>query len=219
MGRLQILLTVGCCLLLAACTGSDPVEPSASSQPSTTSPATDSSLVAGNEDDPPEFTDFRTTSACDPDAEDANLQVIEAFITAYNDRDETRLAELTELLVTVDDLNGIPHLGTDRWTGVTDWAHKGWEVDDRFELTSLVMYDGGSVFEVDRSNDVLSASGIESLHHTWKVHSGDCVISHMVLYLPFGEVGESECRFWDSFATDLAQGTDQGLVRPEACSD
>jgi hypothetical protein len=64
---------------------------------------------------------------------------------------------------------------------VTAWANEG-RVDDRFALTKLVMYDGGSVFEVDRSNEVLRANGIERLHHTWKVHSFE------LCHLPHGAV-------------------------------
>lgn len=61
----------------------------------------------------------------------------------------------------MDDLSGIPHSGRDSWTGVASWTKEGWRVDDRFELTRLVMYESGSVFEVYRSNDVLGAVGIE----------------------------------------------------------
>lgn len=37
-------------------------------------------------DEPPEFTEFESSTACEPTAEDANLQVIQAFVTAYLDR-------------------------------------------------------------------------------------------------------------------------------------
>lgn len=229
MIRTSQLAIVVSCLLVAGCTESGLPEPQGAPQSSTTSTSTQLSttastiasptLAAGDQDDPPEFTWFTSSTACDPDAADANLQVIEAFITAYNDRDEERMTELASESLTVDDLSGIPHLGKDSWTGVTAWANEGWSVDDRFELTRLVMYDGGSVFEVDRTNEVLSANGIERLHHTWKTHSAKCVISHMVLHLPFGDVGESECRFWEVFADDLAEGTSQALNPPEACSE
>lgn len=114
-------------------------------------------------------------------------------------------------------------LGEDDWTGITRWAEAGWSVDDRFELTRLVMYDSGSVFEVQRSNDVLRSNGIEQLHHSWKAHSSNCTISHMVLYhmvlyLPFEQLGSAECRFWEAFADDLAEGTTQEIEEPEACS-
>jgi hypothetical protein len=169
-------------------------------------------------EEPPVFTEFTSSPACDPTAEDANLQVVEAFVTAYDSRDEGRLVELVTDSVTIADMSGIPHLGEDDWAGVTEWAEKGWAVDDRFQLTRLVMYDSGSVFEVERSNDLLRANGIESLRHSWKVHSYRCAISHMVLYLPFESLGASECRFWEVFADDLAEGTTQSINEPEACS-
>jgi hypothetical protein len=40
----------------------------------------------------------------------------------------------------------------------------------------------------------------------------------MVLYLPFESLGASECRFWEVFADDLAEGTTQSINEPEACS-
>lgn len=67
----------------------------------------------------------------------------------------------------------------DDWAGVTRWAEEGWSVDDRFALTRLVMYDSGSVFQVERSNDVLRSNEIDQLHHSWKTHSSNCTISHM----------------------------------------
>jgi hypothetical protein len=187
-------------------------------QETTTTVTPFTTLTLRESDKPPEFTEFESSTACEPTAEDANLQVIQAFVTAYNDRDLDRLRELVSETVTGADMSGIPHLGEDDWTGVTSWAETGWNVDDRFELTRLVMYDSGSVFEVDRSNDVLRSNGIEQLHHSWKTHSSNCTISHMVLYLPFEELGSAECRFWEVFAHDLAEGTTQALNEPESCS-
>jgi hypothetical protein len=229
MKRIPLLVLALPSLLVAGCTESGSREVPETRPPSTTSTSTQPStttstiarptVAAGEQNEPPEFTEFTSSTTCDPDADDANLQVIQAFVTAYNDRDESRLTELASESVTVDDLNGIPHLGEDNWTGVTAWASEGWNVDDQFELTSLVMYDGGSVFEVNRSNEVLRANRIEKLHHTWKAHSSNCVISHMVLYLPFGDVGASECRYWEAFADELAAGTTQTLNPPEVCSE
>jgi hypothetical protein len=62
-------------------------------------------------------------------------------------------------------------LELDSCAEVGAWANEGWAVDDRFELTGLVMYDGGAVFDVVRSNDVLRANGIEKLSHQGKTHS------------------------------------------------
>ena len=224
-----VLLTT--CLVIVGCTESESfpqtnvseVTPTTSTTPTISPTSTPSmagpTLTLREPEEPPEFTEFTSSTACDPSAEDANLQVVQAFVTAYNDRDGSRLAELAPSdSLPIADMSGIPHLGEDDWIGVTDWAERGWSVDDRFELTRLVMYDSGSVFEVERSNDVLRANGIESLRHSWKVHSYGCAISHMVVYLPFETLGASECLFWDVFADDLAQGTTQSIVRPEACS-
>ncbi len=120
--------------------------------------------------------------------------------------------------VNIDDLIGIPHLGQDTWTEVSEWADQGWTVEDQFELTRLVMYGGGSIFEMNRSNGVLRTNGIEKLHHQGKTHSSNCVISRLVLYSPFGH-GALECRFWDVFADELADGTDQSHRRPHVCSE
>lgn len=225
----RVVLTA--CLVIVGCTESNSFpQTSVTEVPSPTStaptiPPTSTTSVAGptltlrEPEEPPEFTEFTSSTACDPGADDANLQVIQAFVTAYNDRDGSRLAELAPAdSLIVADMSGIPHLGEDDWTGVTGWAERGWSVEDRFELTRLVMYDSGSVFEVERSNDVLRANGIESLRHSWKVHSYRCAISHMVLYLPFEVLGASECLFWDVFGKELAEGTTQSIIRPEACS-
>lgn len=175
-------------------------------------------LVEEAEDEPPEFTEFTSSTACDPDSDEDNLQVIQAFVNAYNQHDEDRLAELFSDSVTIDDLSGLPHLRQDSWTDVRAWANQGWEVDDRFELTRLVMYDGGALFDLIRSNDVLGANNIGGLHHLGKTHSSRCRISHLVLYLPSGE-DASDCRFWDSFADDLAERTTQTITPPEGCPE
>lgn len=140
-------------------------------------------------------------------------------MAAYNERDGSRLAELASDPTIIADMSGIPHLGEDDWTGVTAWAEEGWSVNDQFHLTRLVMYSGGSVFELDRTNDVLLANGIEELHHLGKVHSFGCVISQMVLYLPTSDdPSSSECLYWTVFENALAEGTTQDISTPEACS-
>lgn len=189
-------------------------------QEATTTTAQQTTLTLREPDEPLEFTEFDSSAACEPTAEDSNLQVIQAFVTAYNDRDLDRLRELVSESVTIADMSGIPHLGEDDWTGVTLWAEEGWNVDDQFQLTRLVMYDSGSVFEVDRSNDVLRSNGIEQLHHSWKTHSSNCTISHMVLYLPFPETPDSnECLFYSVFEGELKEGTDQQITQDEECAD
>jgi hypothetical protein len=76
-------------------------------------------------------------SQCVPTAEDSNLQVIQAFITAYNDRDLDSLRELTSESVTIADMSGIPHLGEDDWTGVARWAEGGLECRRPLRADSL----------------------------------------------------------------------------------
>ncbi|MFP3882247.1 MAG: hypothetical protein ACLFWH_08015 [Actinomycetota bacterium] len=223
------VLAIASAVLLAGCVGSGvddqitKTEVSASvteppTQETTTTTAQATTLTLREPDEPLEFTEFETTTACEPTADDSNLQVIQAFVTAYNERDLDTLRELVSESITIADMSGIPHLGEDEWTGVTRWAEAGWNVDDRFELTRLVMYDSGSVFEVDRSNDVLRSNGIDQLHHSWKTHSFNCTISQMVLYLPSDELGPAECRFWEVFSEELAEGTTQDINAPEACS-
>lgn len=222
MRRLATPVIVAATLLAAGCTSEAVIEPTNPTTPNTfttTSMAAIPTLTFGNQEEPPEFTEFTASTACDPNAEDANLQVIQALVTAYNDRNEGRLAQLVADPTPVADMSGIPHLGEDDWIGVTAWANGGWKVDDRFELARLVMYDSGSVFEVDRSNDVLSAAGIEKLRHSWKVQSFNCLISRMVLYLPTSDDPASpECLFWQEFDQILTQGTTQDIVVPQACS-
>ncbi len=113
-------------------------------------------------DEPLEFTEFETSTDCEPTAEYSNLQVIQAFVTAYNDRDLDRLRGLVSESVTIADMSGIPHLGEDDWTGVTRWAEAGWSVDDRFALTRLVMYDSWSVFEVEGATTCSDQMGLSN---------------------------------------------------------
>lgn len=170
-----------------------------------------------------EYTSFTPTTDCDPMAEDADLQVVQAFFTAYNERNLERLTELTEGdTMNLTDMTGIPHLGADTWSGVRNWAEIGWEVNDQFELTLLVGYDplSGSEFELNRTNDVLTTSGIDSVRHSGKVHSSRCSISQMVLYLPFPETPDSnECLFYSVFADELAERTDQQITQDEECTN
>ena len=200
----------------SADTTTPPRSASLTVQPTTSTVAVPVLTLA--EQEPPVFTEFATSRSCDPTSEIANLEVIQAFVTAYNERDETRLTEFIADAAPVADMSGIAHLGEDDWVGVEDWARAGWAVDDRFELLQLVMFGSGSVFEVARSNDVLASAGIDTLRHRWKVHSFRCSISQMVLYLPGEEAGVERCRFWEAFGDDLVNGTTQPIEQPESCS-
>jgi hypothetical protein len=139
-------LAVALAVLAAGCVESSSTDPGSTTEastPVTEPPAQETTttmtpfttLTLREPDEPPEFTEFESSTACEPTAEDANLQVVQAFVTAYNDRDLDRLQELASESVTVADMSGIPHLGEDDWTGVTRWAETGWNVNDRFELT------------------------------------------------------------------------------------
>lgn len=170
-----------------------------------------------------EYTSFTATTECDPTAEDADLQVVQAFLMAYNERNLDRLTDLTQGdPMNLTDMTGIPHLGADTWSGVRTWAEKGWEVNDQFELTLLVGYDplSGSEFELMRTNDVLTSRGIDSVQHSGKVHSSRCTISQMVLYLPSPETPDSnECLFYSVFEDELDEGTDQEITQDEECTN
>ena len=224
MSRPSAFVLMSAVLVVVGCAGPPPstgAGGTATSKSSTAFTAPASTLVSSTfqveeADEPPEFTEFTASTACGPDEAKANLQVVQAFVNAYNDRDEDRLAELFSDSVTVDDLSGLPHLPQDSWADVAAWANEGWEVDDRFELTRLVMYNGGAVFNLVRSNDVLRANNIEELHHLGKTRSSRCLISRLVLYLPSGE-DASDCRFWDAFAGDLSERTTQTIAPPESC--
>jgi hypothetical protein len=116
MKRLSSLALVGVWLLIVGCAGSQPSPEMGGTDTSASLPgptATASTVVSstpnlGASEEPPEFTEFTSSTACDPAADDANLQVVQAFVNAYNDRDEGRLAELFSDSVTVDDLSGYP---------------------------------------------------------------------------------------------------------------
>lgn len=229
MKRFALFALLAMCLLVVGCTESDsspeatvtegsvPTSTSSTMPPTTTSTPAIPTLTFAEEEEPPEFTEFTNSMVCEPEAEDPNLQVIQAFVTAYNERDQIRLAELVPA-ETIDDMSGIPHLGRDHWTNVSAWADMGWSVNDELHLTRLVMYDSGSVFDLERSNDVLRANGIESLLHQGKVHSSRCLISRLVLYLPGSDDPSSpECLFLEVFADALAEGTTQPINTPDAC--
>lgn len=115
-------------------------------------------------------------------------------------------------------MSGIPHLGEDDWAGVTDWADHWWAVDEHFELTRLVNVRLG--FRLPDGTEQRSAAPMESRASATRgrYKSYRCAISHMVLYLPFESLGDSECRFQEVFADDLAEGTTQSSSEPEACS-
>lgn len=65
---------------------------------------------------------------CDPDSEQAALQVVQAFITAYNERQLDRLQELADPnLDEIWDPSAIPLTGRVSHTDLVEWAEAGWE--------------------------------------------------------------------------------------------
>ena len=163
---------------------------------------------------PTAITEF-TTTVCDPDLPDPQVQVVQAFVAAYNDRDMETLLALFQP-VDIFDISGLPHLGhlvegTDATLHDPQaWAEAGWEVDDRFELAVIYDYGGGgSEIVVKRSNRLLAEHDLNGLEVFYKVQSGGCVIGRLVGGQPTGPL----CRdFVSAFSEDF-----QGYVGPVRC--
>ncbi len=147
-------------------------------------------------------TSFSETLSCDPAAEDADLQVVQAFITAYNQRNAGRLQELVEDQE-IWDLGGVPHLGDVLWTDALAWAEKGWLVDDRLELIRVIRYGpkAGSDVTVRRTNDVLREAGISELILMIKVPSSGCTIKRLIAHVSAEEAGG--CLFFETYIDRL----------------
>jgi len=209
-------------VLVAACATQTNPAPSDTTTSPTPAPSPIEGTPVPSQDHPLEVTTFSTTTSCDPGAGDADLQVVQAFVTAYNQRDLKAMSSLVEsnpfFLV---DISGIPHLGTDDWQDdLVGWAERGWEVNDQLELRKLVRFGplSGSTFDVLRTNSVLASHGIEALLHSGKAHSSGCTISQLVLYAPTPEDFDSaECLFFLEFEDDLERGTGQDVSQPREC--
>lgn len=163
-----------------------------------------------------EISVFDATTECAPDAEDAQVQVVQAFVTAYNERDLQRLEELVRT-EEIWDPAGVAHSGEILWTDVESWAEAGWDVDERFELVRLVSYGPslGSDITLVRSNNVLAASGIDSLIIDFKVPSSGCTIKRLVGHVNPGVL--SNCAFFDVYLDDLQAARDQEWPVPSIC--
>ena len=163
---------------------------------------------------PTAITEFNTT-VCDPDLPDRQVQVVQAFVAAYNARDLEALLSVFQP-VDIFDISGLPHLGhlvegTDATLHDPQaWAEAGWEVDDRFELAVIYDYGGGgSEIVVKRSNRLLAEHDLNGLEVFYKVQSRGCVITRFVGGHPTGPL----CRdFISAFSEDL-----QGHVGPMRC--
>lgn len=172
-------------------------------------------------------TRFEETAACDSSADDADLQVVQAFVTAYNEGNEETLASLVgpdpvnDGPFSIYDAAGLPYLGSALWEeGIHEWAAAGWAAEDNLQLTLLVRWGAstGSTFELIRANGTLKANGIEAIRHSGKAHSVGCTITHIVLYLPSREPPTpSECRFFEVFERTLREGLEGGFHPPASC--
>ena len=162
------------------------------------------------------MTAFADTTECDPEADDADVQVVQAFVSAYNQRDSQRLSELVPQTDEIWDLGGVPHLGTLVWDDVVAWAEKGWEVDDRLELVGMIRYGPteGSDVTVLRTNGVLAADGISSLTMLIKVPSHGCVIERLIVAVE--PTAPGGCAFYETYVDKLA-GSGAGNEVPPNC--
>lgn len=190
---------VGILTLASACTS-----PGASTPPSST-------LTSATNQTPTtyaEVTSFASSTQCDSEADDADVQVVQAFVTAYNQRDPQRLSELVPDTDEIWDIGGVPHLGTHLWTDVVVWAKKGWEVDDRLELVRVIRYGpmAGSDITVRRTNEVLADNGISELILLIKVPSNGCTIERLIALVD--NEGTGGCLFYETYIDQL---TDLGI--------
>lgn len=147
--------------------------PVTTSAPDTTSSSTATSSTPAPRVDPTYYT-FDSTLDCDPDSEQAALQVVQAFITAYNERQLDRLQELADPdLDGIWDPSAIPLTGRVHHTDLVEWAEAGWEVDDQFDLRRLTDYGplSGSDIVAIRRNEDTEAIGSKGLVLRIK---GDC---------------------------------------------
>lgn len=163
-----------------------------------------------------EVTSFAETTDCDPEAQDADVQVVQAFVTAYNQRDSQRLSELVPDTDEIWDVGGVPHLGTHLWTDIVAWAEKGWEADDHLELVRLVRYgpEEGSDITVVRRNSVLTADGIPSVTLLIKVPSNGCRIERLIGGVTSDEPGG--CEFFERYIQQLT-ALNIGVEIPVTC--
>jgi len=159
-----------------------------------------------------------STTECDPGADDADVQVVQAFVTAYNHRDLQRLSELVPETDEIWDIGGGPHLGTHLWTDVVAWAERGWEVDDRLQLVRVIRYgpQSGSDITVRRTNAVLTADGIPELTLLIKIPSSGCTIERLIASVSADETGG--CIFYETYL-DKLQALDINMDEvPATCS-
>ena len=220
-----LVLVVGIVLAVAACTNSDssPTTVTDDGVTTTTLPGTsENSTVPSPTVRPqvdPEYYAFESTMKCDPDAEDADLQVVQAFFTAYNERNLQRLEELVAPnLSEIWDPSGLPHTGQVLNTDVSGWAQAGWEVDDRFELVLLVSYGqfSGSDILLLRRSEVLKMIGIDGMVVGFKVPSSGCTISRLIGHIDPRVL--ANCPFYGVHADELRKESGSDWEVPSLCA-
>lgn len=183
--------------------------PVTTTPPTTTSSSTVTSPTLAPHLNPTYYT-FDSTLDCDPGSDQAALQVVQAFITAYNERQLDRLEELADPdLDEIWDPSAIPLTGRVHNTDLVEWAEAGWEVDDHFELRRLTDYGplAGSDIVVVRRNEATEAIGSTGLVLRIKVPSSRCAIQRMVVAVDSEAV--ANCPFYQRYGDDLRQEQSQ----------
>jgi len=143
--------------------------------------------------------------SCDPDATDAEVQVVWAFLHAYNSQD----AKLLERLVAADeiwDIAGLAHLPTPAWKDAVEWAEVGWRFDDTLELVEFTSYGPtrGSDVLLRRRSEELERQKINELDFTMKVVSSGCKIERLIGGLPGVGDPAGVCDYTEIFGEVLA---------------
>lgn len=228
----MLVVTMVLALLSSACTDGTASTTTPESRPTTTdTPATTSTTTLEQttisstatptttttfRHDPAYFT-FDNSTECDSEAENADLHVVQAFFTAYNEQNLARLQELIET-DEIWDPSAVSHTGQVLLTDVVSWAESGWEVDDRFELLRLVSYGprAGSDVMLLRRNEGLEAIGIEAMVVGFKVPSSGCTIDRLVGHID--STALANCAFYDVFQDVLQKELTQEWNIPAICT-
>lgn len=161
---------------------------------------------------------FKSTLECDPANEQAALQVVQAFVTAYNERNLDRLEQLaSQGLNEIWDPSGLPHTGQVLNTDLARWARASWEVDDYLAPLKLIDYgpQAGSDVTLLRSNRWTKDLGIEGVVVVFKVPSSGCTINRLVGHLVPGAV--ENCPFFALYEVDLEQELTADWQVPSTC--
>jgi hypothetical protein len=192
--------------------------PAPTSGPSSTTSSSLPTLTRNPRPDPIYYT-FESTLECDPDSDQAALQEVQAFFTAYNERNLDRLQQLVSPdLDEIWDPSALPHTGQVLSTDVTSWAQAGWEIDDSFELRRLVDYgqQSGSDIILIRRNQGTGTLGIDGLVVGFKAPASGCTIGRLVGHIDQGAI--TNCPFFDLYEDQLRQQLSSGWELPPVCT-